>query len=123
MTFTGKRCPLKASAALANRIANRRSAAPWTALAVPTFLLLACTRTAPPQSLSITYKPVMPYCYVSDIPEPPPAIDFDFKDDDVIRRTTVHIGQYNLLQQWAVDMQTWSTSVRECLVEAMQGGQ
>lgn len=79
--------------------------------------IAACTRIIHPQpsAVSITYRPVMPSCSLDDVPKAPPMLEFNFDDDDIIQRTTVHIGQYNLLQQWAADMEQWAGAVKGCI--------
>lgn len=88
-----------------------------------TCLLVACgprviqVPTSGTQDVRIVEMPYRASCYIEDPPDPPPAIDLNFEDEDVIRRTTVHIGQYNLMQQWAADMQVWIGTMRSCLYQ------
>lgn len=129
MTITGKRCPLKASAALANTHGNSRVDAPWTALAVPTLtaLLLACTakpapvRPAAVQDIRIVEMPPRPSCYVSAMPEPPELLEIEYDADedggqDILKRAFVHWKSGNQIIQWERDFAVWAEEVRVCLM-------
>lgn len=60
-------------------------------------------------------------CYIEDPPEPPPTVDISFSDDEgIMSRTMVHVRDWNLLQQWASDMQTWANEIRGCVYQIME---
>ena len=96
-----------------------RATLPWTAFVVPTFLLLACTHTTPPQVVSITYKPVLPYCYVNELPEPPKMLEANYEEEDIQRRVFVHFLTGNEIIQYEQELSAWAAKVRECLMLVM----
>jgi hypothetical protein len=84
--------------------------------------LLACHSRIirEPQVLNITYKPVLPSCYITDMPEPPALLEVNTETEDIVRRVFVHFLQYNEALAWMHDAQLWMSEVRGCLY-VMQG--
>lgn len=93
-----------------------------TAIVVSVIVLTGCTRVVrpQPQTVTITYKPAMPSCYIGALPEPPSLLELNFADDDIMRRTSVHYLTGNEIIQYEQHIATWMAEVRSCLYQ-MQG--
>ena len=69
------------------------------------------------QDVRITELPNRASCYIEDPPEAPELLEIIVADEDVIHRTTIHVREYNTLQQWALDMVIWVGTVRSCIYQ------
>lgn len=97
----------------------------WLVRIISLLLLLGCRGAGAPLPVSIvtpmevTYtNKVTTYCpLVGEFPTPPEPIALNFDDDDIIRRTTVNIRQYNTMVTYAHDMQIWAQLTARCIQE------
>lgn len=92
-------------------------------------LLAACAAKKAPPRAPLEVKIVAPiprealFCYgILEIPTPPDTIKLDFDDDDIIRRTTVNIRQYNEMVEFARLLSQWSSNVSSCLSDLTSSG-
>lgn len=85
--------------------------------------LVACRPVLAPPTKPIPIAIVTPIpgvekrtCMLMEPPVPPPDIELNHDNDDILTRTTVNYVQHNQLLQWARDAQGWMDEMRQCIL-------